>query len=620
MSFSVQAMEAYTFTKNLTLGSDNEDVRQLQIILNSDPETQIIPKGSGNEGTVGNEITYFGNATKEAVQKFQKKYRILPVSGFVGPATRGVLNYFNKREILGSNPIDLRINGDGVGDNQTVIFDSSTTTKNKFDISWLATSTLSGCKGLSDPTISTWNGDRKPRMGTEVIEIGNQVATTTVSLVCSSSSESVSAEIKIDRTPAFSERTAPATSSVNMTLFIDRNNKVDYSGTTTTHTIFWSTNKNDTCIGRSVPVLNKWNNNSKFTSGLESITLPAGTTTKIYLKCTNPKGFSDSRLVVFNISTSTDTGLIINNKGKDNIKIKTPSTGDIVKINTWTPINFTVKSGFSTTTRLNVRLIGPKGGEVENKLWLGQIGIGSSGKPFNCGMAQVDTDRTILCDETGLKFRVLSATPAGKYQIKFANAASNVEHIDEVWFGPEFNIKDTGSSGSTKNQSVNCSVFANTTWGKKICSTTAKNSLKIVSPTSGANIVKKVATDFKFKILSGFTTGQEMKMRLIKDTGAELDLGSFILGARIIDCVDNQNFATFTCGGGTTIKVKLTNNVAVGDYKLKIINIANEAKEVWSVPIHVVSRSDQSLNPKTNTATASDSGNGFWNFLKRLFK
>lgn len=90
-------LNAYTFTRSLTVGSEGIDVQELQKYLNSDARTKIAETGAGSPG---NETTYFGNKTKEAVIKLQNLFAPLilyPVglntgSGFVGNSTISFLN------------------------------------------------------------------------------------------------------------------------------------------------------------------------------------------------------------------------------------------------------------------------------------------------------------------------------------------------------------------------------------------------------------------------------------------------------------------------------------------------------------------------------------------------
>ena len=81
------------FNTRLTKGTSGEDVKNLQKILNKDPETQITTEGTGSPG---NETDYFGSLTEQAVQKFQVKYGIANPGdegyGQVGPKTRMRLN------------------------------------------------------------------------------------------------------------------------------------------------------------------------------------------------------------------------------------------------------------------------------------------------------------------------------------------------------------------------------------------------------------------------------------------------------------------------------------------------------------------------------------------------
>lgn len=84
-------------TKNLNLGIKDPEVLSLQKILNQKPETRIAQNGPGSPN---NETDYFGNLTLRAVARFQELHKeeiLVPSNlasgnGFVGPATRKVLN------------------------------------------------------------------------------------------------------------------------------------------------------------------------------------------------------------------------------------------------------------------------------------------------------------------------------------------------------------------------------------------------------------------------------------------------------------------------------------------------------------------------------------------------
>jgi peptidoglycan hydrolase-like protein with peptidoglycan-binding domain len=68
-----------TFTRYIQKGDKGDDVVALQEVLNSDPDTIVTTTGSGSPG---NESNYFGELTKQAVIKYQKKNNLGTSYGF----------------------------------------------------------------------------------------------------------------------------------------------------------------------------------------------------------------------------------------------------------------------------------------------------------------------------------------------------------------------------------------------------------------------------------------------------------------------------------------------------------------------------------------------------------
>ncbi len=97
----------FSFSRGLRLGMSGEDVRQLQILLNTDARTQISTYGAGSPG---HESAYFGRLTQSAVIRFQNIHAdevltpngLSTGTGFVGPSTIMALGKITSPSITGS--------------------------------------------------------------------------------------------------------------------------------------------------------------------------------------------------------------------------------------------------------------------------------------------------------------------------------------------------------------------------------------------------------------------------------------------------------------------------------------------------------------------------------------
>ena len=87
----------FVFETNLKYGMISDQIKYLQVFLNSDPDTRLAETGVGS---LGQETNYFGPLTKVAAIKFQEKYTgdilapwgLTEGTGLVEKTTRAKMN------------------------------------------------------------------------------------------------------------------------------------------------------------------------------------------------------------------------------------------------------------------------------------------------------------------------------------------------------------------------------------------------------------------------------------------------------------------------------------------------------------------------------------------------
>ncbi|MDP4020975.1 MAG: peptidoglycan-binding protein, partial [Candidatus Adlerbacteria bacterium] len=77
-------LSSFVFTRDLEVGVTGDDVRALQVFLN----TNVYVLAETGPGSPGNETLMFGALTRAALARYQAANDISPAIGYFGPITR----------------------------------------------------------------------------------------------------------------------------------------------------------------------------------------------------------------------------------------------------------------------------------------------------------------------------------------------------------------------------------------------------------------------------------------------------------------------------------------------------------------------------------------------------
>jgi hypothetical protein len=105
------------YTRNLTVGSQGNDVMRLQQFLNQNG----YPIAYSGTGSRGQESTYFGELTRQALIRYQLANNISPASGYFGPLTRASItggNYVTGDNTISNVNVNTNTNTGGSGVSQ----------------------------------------------------------------------------------------------------------------------------------------------------------------------------------------------------------------------------------------------------------------------------------------------------------------------------------------------------------------------------------------------------------------------------------------------------------------------------------------------------------------------